>query len=104
MLKSTDSPQNALNSLCNWLALPETQEVLNLLRLQSQTADKLLKRSPLAIRLQINGEDTAPDGATIEQFRNQCIGEFKGLVYLENYLNDYEAELIETVKRQEKQN
>ena len=99
MLKDSESPQTALLSLCDWLALEETKEVLNLLKDKADLAEVMVKASPQAYR--DNKDGNILDGDVISQLRNQFIGEEKGLRHLSKLLAQREKELREKLKEQE---
>lgn len=99
MLNDSESPQNALQSLLVWQALPETQEVLKLLKDKADLADLGLKRGPLGYRDNVDGR--VLDGDTITQLRCQFIGEEKGLRELSRLLTERELTLREKLKQQQ---
>lgn len=108
MLKDSDSPHNALESLSRWRALPETQEVLLQLKVLADKADRQSKASPFSYRVilteNINGvsiqRQVLPDGQTAEQMRHQFIGNFQGLSELSRLLDQRQEELTGIIEQQ----
>ena len=105
MLNGSTSPHKELDNLLRWLALPETQEVLNLLKDKSEAADRQIKSSPIAHRITlqtIEGPTQVPiDGVLYAALHNQFIGNFQGLTELSRVLANREADLRALIKQQE---
>lgn len=92
MLSDSRSPLSALNSLCNWRALPEVVEVLQLLRDKAEVARRLALSSPQVLRARDSGE--------VQMLRDQFIGNYKGLIELEQVLDIREAELRDILEQE----
>lgn len=99
MLNNSTSPQSDLESLCNWLALPETKEVLQYLQDKANLTEVMVKASPLAYKDEQTREQL--DAATIHSLRDHFIGEEKGLRHLAKLLAQREEELRAKIKKQE---
>jgi hypothetical protein len=97
MLTDSTSPQNALECLCKWLALPETKEVLNHLKDKAEATDSLIKRRPDAFRDPKN--DTILSGDVIVMIKERATGEQIGLKYLSTLLAQREVDLREKLAK-----
>jgi hypothetical protein len=85
MFNDSNSPRSDYNSLLSWLNLPETQEVLQLLKAESDELDTLI----------VNLTPSRDLGTFIGNFfhTEQSKGEIRGLRRLAALLNDRKLEL-----------
>ena len=98
MLKDSDSPHNALQSLCQWLSLPETQEVLQYLRDKAEVAAKHGTKTPISF-VDRNGQQLSQE--TIRCLQDRFIGNAEGLNELGTFLENRQAELRLRLKQLE---
>jgi len=111
MLTGSTSPLKDLESLLQWLELPETKEVLGKLQELAEPARRLALAPPQTYRITLTDfapaeqrvyqREAMPDGQTAEAMRQQFIGNYKGLIELQQILTAREEELREIIKKQE---
>ena len=107
MLNDSTSPLNALQKLLDFRRLEQRQQVLKYLRDKATEADLQIKRSPLAVRVTLQGPDgpmqVLPDHGTANALHHQFIGNYQGLTELDRLLSQREAELRAIIALQNQQ-
>ncbi len=78
---------NEHNSLCSWLALDKTQDLLNLLEEEAVKLNRVLL-------------ETAPGSRKEEVIREQAIGHIRGLRFLGQWVELRQQELTESLRQE----
>lgn len=100
-LTGSDSPQSDLHNLQCLRASAAVKALLQFNRELAAAAGVMSRASPDRFRIRLNNLDYLPDGQTITQMRDQFIGNEKGLLQLERFLDQLEKELSEKIIQQD---
>lgn len=101
MLRDSTSLHSDYKNLCNWLALPETKEILQFLKDKAEEADRGARRSPLTFVQTVRGEQVPMDLDKIRVLQDRFTGNAEGLRELERRLLERQVELEAKLKELE---
>lgn len=77
--------------------------MLEHLRVKAEATRRVANQSPTNFRLNIDGKQTLPDGATITLLRERFLGNAEALLELPRLVEDRKVQLTEQIKQLEQE-